>query len=265
LKAAHYTKKTKSANLLRPHPAESHALFRRNAPLVYNPYAMQTLNDIEIRILGVLIEKELATPDYYPLTLNALVTGCNQLTGRHPVMNLDDKTVARGLDTLRQKRLIHEVHQSGSRVAKYKHVVLGVYGMNVEELSLLCALLLRGPQTVGELRSHTSRMWNFGELSEVEASLEKLARQKPDALAVQLPRLPGRKEARFMHLLAGEINLEELEAQAAHAAPARVDAAMRVVHAENERIAKLEEEVAALRGQLSELQSQFDEFRRQFE
>jgi hypothetical protein len=219
---------------------------------------MQVLNEVEIRILGVLIEKELATPDYYPMTLNALVTGCNQLTGRHPVTNYDDKTVARGLDTLRQKRLIHEVHQSGSRVAKYKHVVLGTYGMNVEELSVLCALLLRGPQTVGELRSHTARMWNFRDLAAVEASLEKLARQKPDALAVPLPRLPGRKEARYMHLLAGEINLEELEAQASVAAPARADAAMQAVRAENERIARLEAEVAALR-------AEFEEFKKQFE
>lgn len=226
---------------------------------------MQTLNEIEIRILGVLIEKELATPDYYPLTLNALMMGCNQLTGRYPVLNLDDRAVARGLDTLRQKRLIHEVHQSNSRVAKYKHVILGAYGMNVEELSVLCALLLRGPQTVGELRSHTSRLWNFGELSEVEASLEKLARQRPDALAVQLPRMPGRKEARYMHLLAGEINLEELEAQAAQAAPVRHDAAMVAVRAENERLVALETEVAALRRELAELQGQFNEFRKQFE
>ncbi len=226
---------------------------------------MQTLNEIEIRVLGVLIEKELATPDYYPLTLNALMMGCNQLTGRHPVMNLDDKTVARALDTLRQKRLIHEVHQSGSRVAKYKHVILGAYGMNVEELAVLCALLLRGPQTVGELRSHTTRLWNFGELSEVEASLEKLGRQKPDALAVQLPRMPGQKEARFMHLMAGEINLEELEAQAAQVVPMRHDAAMMAVRAENERFNALETEVVALRGELAELQRQFDEFRKQFE
>jgi hypothetical protein len=211
---------------------------------------MQTLNEVETRIIGVLIEKELATPDYYPMTLNALVAACNQLTGRNPVTSYDDAAVMRGLDTLRQKRLIHEVHQSGSRVAKYKHVILGTYGMNVEELSVLCALLLRGPQTVGELRSHTARMWNFGDLAEVETSLEKLGRQKPDALVVQLPRLPGRKEARYMHLLGGEINLAELEAQAAAAVPARA--------ADNERLAKLEAEVAALR-------AEFEQFKRQFE
>jgi hypothetical protein len=211
---------------------------------------MQTLNEVETRIIGVLIEKELATPDYYPMTLNALVAACNQLTGRNPVTSYDAAAVMRGLDTLRQKRLIHEVHQSGSRVAKYKHVILGTYGMNVEELSVLCALLLRGPQTVGELRSHTARMWNFGDLAEVETSLEKLGRQKPDALVVQLPRLPGRKEARYMHLLGGEINLAELEAQAAAAVPARA--------ADNERLAKLEAEVAALR-------AEFEQFKRQFE
>jgi uncharacterized protein YceH (UPF0502 family) len=122
--------------------------------------------------------------------------------------------------------------------------------MNVEELSVLCARLLRGPQTVGELRSHTARMWNFGDLAEVETSLEKLGRQKPDALVVQLPRLPGRKEARYMHLLGGEINLAELEAQAAAAVPARA--------ADNERLAKLEAEVAALR-------AEFEQFKRQFE
>jgi hypothetical protein len=198
----------------------------------------------------VLIEKELATPDYYPMTLNALVAACNQLTGRNPVTSYDAAAVMRGLDTLRQKRLIHEVHQSGSRVAKYKHVILGTYGMNVEELSVLCALLLRGPQTVGELRSHTARMWNFGDLAEVETSLEKLGRQKPDALVVQLPRLPGRKEARYMHLLGGEINLAELEAQAAAAVPVRA--------ADNERLAKLEAEVAALR-------AEFEQFKKQFE
>jgi uncharacterized protein YceH (UPF0502 family) len=211
---------------------------------------MQTLNEVETRIIGVLIEKELATPDYYPMTLNALVAACNQLTGRNPVTSYDAAAVMRGLDTLRQKRLIHEVHQSGSRVAKYKHVILGTYGMNVEELSVLCALLLRGPQTVGELRSHTARMWNFGDLAEVETSLEKLGRQKPDALVVQLPRLPGRKEARYMHLLGGEINLAELEAQAAAAVPVRA--------ADNERLAKLEAEVAALR-------AEFEQFKKQFE
>ena len=226
---------------------------------------MITLTAPQLRVLGTLLEKEMATPDYYPMTLNSLMAACNQLTGRHPVVAYDDKTVARALDTLRQKRLIHEVHTSGSRVPKYKHVVLGVFGMNVEELSVLCALLLRGPQTVGELRSHTARMWNFGELSEVEASLEKLGRHKPDALAVQLPRMPGRKEARFMHLLAGDINLDELEAQAASAAPLRAEAAMQAVRAENERLARLESEVAALRQEVNDIRAEFAEFRRQFE
>jgi uncharacterized protein len=227
---------------------------------------MLILNESEIRVLGALIEKELATPDYYPMTLNSLLAACNQLTGRHPVVAYDDKTVARALDTLRQKRLIHEVHQSGSRVPKYKHVILGTFGMNVEELAVLCALLLRGPQTVGELRSHTARMWNFGDLAEVEASLEKLARQKPDALVVQLPRLPGRKEARYMHLLAGEINLEELEAQAAATTtPLRAEAAMQAVRAENERLHMLEREVAALRQEVADLRAEFAAFRQQFE
>ena len=226
---------------------------------------MQVLNEAEIRVLGALIEKELATPDYYPMTLNSLMAACNQLTGRHPVVAYDDKMVARALETLRAKRLVHEVHSSGSRVPKYKHVVLGVFGMNVEELAVLCALLLRGPQTVGELRSHTARMWNFGELSEVEASLEKLGRHKPDALAVQLPRMPGRKEARFMHLLAGDNNLEELEAQAASAAPLRAADAMQAVRAENERLARLESDVAALRQELADVRAEFAEFRRQFE
>ncbi len=227
---------------------------------------MLVLTEVEIRVLGVLIEKELATPDYYPMTLNALVSACNQLTGRYPVMNIDDKTIARTLESLRAKKLVHEVHASNSRVLKYKHVLLGVFGMNVEELSVLCALLLRGPQTVGELRSHTTRLWNFGELSEVEASLEKLARQKPDPLVVQLPRQPGRKEARYAHLLGGEINVAELEAQAAaFTTHARPDAAMHSVRAENERLNSLTAEVAALRQEVAELRQQFAVFKQQFE
>lgn len=228
---------------------------------------MLILNEVEIRVLGVLLEKELATPEYYPMTLNALMTGCNQLTGRHPVTSYDDKTIARALESLRAKKLVHEVHASNSRVPKYKHVLLGTFGMNVEELAILCALLLRGPQTTGELRSHTTRTWNFKDLSEVETSLEKLARQKPDALAVQLPRRPGHKEARYMHLLAGAINLEELAAEsAAFTAPApRPDAAMQSVRAENERFTALENQVAALRQELDELRGQFAAFRQQFE
>ncbi|PLX82341.1 MAG: DUF480 domain-containing protein [Desulfuromonas sp.] len=216
-----------------------------------------TLDVIEARVLGCLVEKEMATPDYYPLSLNALTNACNQKSNRNPVMALEEADAARALERLRAVGLAVAA-ASGGRVPKYGHNLRGKLMLDEDELALLCMLLLRGPQTVGELRGRTERMHPFAELAEVEAALQVLADKEPP-LAVKLPRQPGRKENRFAHLLCGEPETEsEGNAPPAEAATLRV-------RAENERIAALEEEVAALREELEGLKTAMAEFKSQFE
>lgn len=213
------------------------------------------LNDIEVRVLGCLIEKELATPEYYPLTLNSLTTACNQKSNRDPVMDVVDAEVVRALDSLKFKQLVVQSAEGG-RVPKYRHILAEKLKLNPAELSVLAELLVRGPQTVGELRTRADRMHAFPDIAGVEAVLEELSERR---LVVRLARQAGRKESRYSHLLAGEPQVFEDESSAPPEA-ARVR-----VMAENERVAKLEGEVAELRAEIAELRAAIDAFKAQFE
>jgi uncharacterized protein YceH (UPF0502 family) len=210
------------------------------------------LNDIEVRVLGSLLEKSMTTPDYYPLSLNALTNACNQKSNREPVVAYDETTVVRALDSLREKQLV--VLSASSRVPKYAEVFVEIRKLVKREASLLMALLLRGPQTVGELRSRTERIYRFEDLSEVEATLDELS---DSGYIVKLPRVPGRKEPRYAHIFAGDVEIRT-------DAPAPEPAAI-IVRAENERIAALEEEIHRLRHEFDKLQSAFETFRKEFE
>ncbi|MEK6196688.1 MAG: YceH family protein [Desulfobacterales bacterium] len=203
------------------------------------------LNDIEVRVLGSLMEKSMTTPEYYPLSLNALTNACNQKSNRDPVVTFDETTVVRALDSLREKQLA--VLSASSRVPKYAEVFAGTRNLVNREVALIMVLLLRGPQTVGELRGRTERAYKFEDLAEAEATLDEL---EESGYVTKLPRMAGRKESRYAHLLAGEVQVEE-------AAP-RLEPAAIVVRAENERITALEEEVQRLR-------QEFDKFKREFE
>lgn len=214
------------------------------------------LDDIEARVVGCLVEKDLATPEYYPLTLNALTNACNQKSNRDPVMLLEETDVIRALDSLRQKQMAHQSAE-GVRAAKYCHNLESVLNLDPEELALLAELLLRGPQTVGELRNRAERMCPVGDLQAVEELLQNLT-EREEPLVMSLPRQPGRKEHRFTHLLSGIPEFEETSALPTE--PARLRVA-----AENDRITSLEEEVAALRTELDEVCRQLKAFQAQFE
>lgn len=220
------------------------------------------LNAHEIRVLGCLVEKAVTTPDYYPLTLNSLTLACNQQSNRDPVVAFDETTVVRALDGLREKRLASVFTGAESRVAKYKHALTGALLLTPAEVGLLCMLMLRGPQTLAELRTRTERFQPFESLAEVEEALQVLATRQPQPLVVKLPRLPGTKEPRYAHLLAGPIDVAALATGAATPAP---EPATLLVRAENDRLAQLTAEMAALRTELAELRQQFAEFRKQFE
>jgi uncharacterized protein len=215
------------------------------------------LNGIELRVLGSLVEKELTTPENYPLSLNALLNACNQKSNRDPVLTLDEAEVTRALDSLRFKQfaLLSGV---GGRVAKYRHALVEKFRFSPAELALLCELLIRGPQTVGELRTRAERMHQFGDLAEVEAVLQELMERTP-AMVVRLPRQPGHKEPRYCHLFAGEPDLAALEsAQPSEGARTRSSA-------DGEKIAKLEQELSELRQEVTELRRMVAEFRKSFE
>lgn len=216
----------------------------------------------EIRVLGSLVEKAVTTPDYYPLTLNSLTLACNQLSNRDPVVAFDETTVVRALDGLREKRLASVFTGAESRVAKYKHSLTDALLLTPGEVGLLCVLMLRGPQTLAELRTRTERFQPFESLTEVEEALQTLATRTPQPLVVKLPRLPGTKEPRYAHLLSGPIDVAALAGPASALAP---EPATLAVRAENDRLAKLEADTAALRTELAELRQQFAEFRKQFE
>jgi len=201
------------------------------------------LNAIELRVLGSLIEKELTTPEYYPLSLNGLVNACNQKSNRDPVLTLDEGEVTRALDSLRFKQFAL-LSGAGGRVAKYRHALVEKFRFSPPELALLCELLVRGPQTVGELRTRAERMHQFSDLAEVEAVLDELMER---SLVTKLPRQPGRKEPRYCHLFAGEPDLTALE-QALPADPARFRGTQ-----DSEKIAKLEEDLSELRQEVSAL------------
>ncbi|HXW14847.1 MAG TPA: YceH family protein [Terriglobia bacterium] len=213
------------------------------------------LSDHEVRVLGALIEKEITTPDYYPLSLNALINACNQKSNRHPVTALDEGAVREALDSLSRKWLAGPASTAESRVTKFAHRVQEVFNFDRRQTALLCELMLRGPQTPGELRSHAERLYRFDDLETLEATLQKLAEREPP-LVKKLPRLPGTKEPRYAHLLAGD-NPEwiAIAEPTAVAAPPPSD----------NRIPRLEAEVQELKQQLGDLQRQFAEFKKQFE
>ncbi|HMD86424.1 MAG TPA: YceH family protein [Terriglobia bacterium] len=213
------------------------------------------LSDLEVRLLGALIEKEITTPDYYPLSLNALTNACNQKSNRHPVMALDEGAVREALDSLNQRGLAGPTSTAESRVTKFGHRVQEVYNFDRRQTALLCELMLRGPQTLGELRVHAERMYRFDDLETLEATLQKLSERQPP-LVKKLPRLPGTKEPRYAQLLAGE--------KPEWAAVAET-VAVAVSPPSDDRIPRLEAEVAGLQRQLNDLQQQFAQFKQQFE
>jgi uncharacterized protein len=215
------------------------------------------LNAVEVRVLGSLIEKELTTPEYYPLSLNALVNACNQKSNRDPVLNLEEADVIRALDSLRFKQYAL-LSGAGGRVSKYRHALAEKFRFSPAELAVLCELLVRGPQTVGELRTRAERMHSFSDLSEVEAVLEELM-ERSTPLVTRLPRQPGRKEPRYCQLFAGEPDISAAEAPAPSGG-ARVRGA-----ADLGQIERLEGEVSELRQEVSELRQMVADFKKSFE
>jgi hypothetical protein len=205
---------------------------------------MHSLDSVEVRVLGALIEKEATTPEYYPLSLNALVNACNQKSNRDPVVNYDDDTVADALASLREKHFALTV-TGGGRVNKYAQRISETLNLGRRESAVLCVLFLRGAQTLGEIKDRSDRMFSFADLAETEIVLDKLAGWPAGALVKKLPRLPGQKEARYVHLMSGEPDLEALAEQSSSVAPPT-------------RVAQLEQD-------LRDLRSEFDDLKRRFE
>jgi uncharacterized protein YceH (UPF0502 family) len=218
------------------------------------------LNPVEARVLGALVEKQITTPAYYPLTLASLTAACNQKSNRNPVTDLDEKEVARAILTLRDKHLAWETAEAGARVMKYSHNLTQHFDLSDQQLAVLCELILRGPQTGGELRTRCERMVSLGDSEQAESILQSLIDAPSAPLLVKLPREPGRRENRYAQLLCGEVMPST---EAAHPPPEAP--AILAVRAENERIAALEEEVQQLRTQMEDLNRQFAEFKTQFE
>jgi hypothetical protein len=214
------------------------------------------LTEVECRVLGALVEKEITTPEYYPLSLNALVNACNQKSNREPVMNLDESAVRQALHSLDGQSLVRSVSASDSRVTKYEHRLQEAFNFYRHEIAILCVLLLRGPQTPGELRTRAERMHPFEDLSAVQSSIQHLMKREPPLVKI-LPRQPGTKEARYAHLLAGDVEFPEAKTEIAPAANS--------ISFDAERIAHLEEEIAALRKEVADLKQQFASFRKQFD
>ena len=215
------------------------------------------LSDVETRVLGSLVEKELTTPEYYPLSLNALVNACNQKSNRDPLMNLDEEAVREALRTLDKKGLAGPADNMVSRVSKYEHRLQEAYNFTRHEIAILSELLLRGPQTPGELRSRADRMHKFEDLGIVQSTLQRLLKREPPLVTV-LARQPGTKEARYAHLLSGEVEAPPQNSAAAGiSAPGGASG--------GERIARLEDQVATLQSEVADLKQQLGEFRKQFE
>jgi uncharacterized protein YceH (UPF0502 family) len=213
------------------------------------------LTDREVRVLGALIEKEITTPDYYPLSLNALTNACNQKSNRNPVMALDEAAVREALGSLEKKWLAAPTSTAESRVTKFGHRAQEVFNFDRRETALLCELMLRGPQTPGELRARAERMYRFDDLETLEATLQKLSERQPP-LVKKLARLPGTKESRYAQLLAGDKPEWVTAVEPADLVPAP---------ASDDRIPALEAEVSELKRQLTDLQQQFAQFKKQFE
>jgi uncharacterized protein len=210
------------------------------------------LNESEVRVLACLIEKEMTTPEYYPLSLNSLMVACNQKSNRNPVVSYDEDIVERSLGSLQEKGLVRKTITSGNRT-KFAHAVLDRFDLSRQEMAMLCELMLRGPQTVGEMRSHSERMAIFKPLEEVESTLQGLAAHDP-SLAFKMPRETGRKECRYMHLFSGD--LETLCDLSEKPSATQISS--------EEKIKHLEEEIARMRSELEDLKQAFSEFKSQF-
>ncbi len=217
------------------------------------------LDVIEARVLGCLIEKELTTPNYYPLTLNSLAAACNQKSNRDPVMSLQETDVVRALDRLRAKHLTGERYGAGVRVAKYENRVKKKWALQAGEVAILCVLLVRGPQTLGEIRGRAGRMFAFNDVGEVESTLLGLNAREDGPFVLKLARRTRERERRFTHLLSGEPSGETGDST-----PPREPATLQVL-AENERIEALEAQVRSLQEQIRELKGSLEAFKRQFE
>jgi uncharacterized protein YceH (UPF0502 family) len=215
---------------------------------------LDILTEAEARVLGSLVEKQLTTPEYYPLTLNALTAPCNQKSNRDPVVSYDETTITGAVDSLRDKNLVYLYYGSTSRAVKYKHMLPSVYDLDEAGVAIIAVLLLRGHQTLGELRERTGRLHEFSGLGEVQETLDELAR-RDDPLVVKLERQPGQKEARYGHLLSGEVDQQAVIRES----PSVVSGGR------NDRIETLEAEVERLRTEFASLRETFEEFRKQFE
>ncbi|MBU0992398.1 MAG: YceH family protein [Proteobacteria bacterium] len=213
-----------------------------------------SLDEIEARILGVLIEKQMTTPDYYPLTLNALLNGCNQKSNRNPVMNCDENEVESALQRLREKHLVWQVKTHGSRTVKFEHNMKEAVDFSADELGIICVLLLRGSQTIGELKSRTTRMVEFHGLAAVEHILQKLMSHEKGPFVEKQARMPGQKESRYAQLFC----MSEQEELGSDNTGKKEDA-------DNDRVDQLAEKVDVLEAELQDLRMQFSEFKRQFE
>lgn len=208
------------------------------------------LSPVEARVIGCLIEKEVTTPDYYPLTLNSLTSACNQKSNREPVMALSEVDVQEAVDALIARRLVSDESGFNSRASKYQHrfcnTEFGDLKLSAQEKAITCCLLLRGAQTPGELRTRTNRLADFSDVKEVEATLESMAVREEGALVVKLPREPGKRESRYMHLFSGDIDVSTFSSS--ESAPIQQEAG-------NERLEFLENEVALLKQEIAELRS----------
>lgn len=205
-----------------------------------------TLDHVEVRVLGCLIEKDITTPEYYPLTLNALVNACNQKSNRDPVVSWDEDVVAEGIDTLHDKKLVAKLTGGSNRVPKYSHRLQEALNLGRREIAILCELMLRGPQTPGELKDRAGRMHRFSDTDEILSSLNRLQEFSGGELVVQLPRQTGQKEARFAHLLSGEPQVPT----------ATEEASPRVTGALDARVITLENEVREMRELLSRIRAE---------
>lgn len=208
----------------------------------------QVLTDIETRVLGALVEKQVTTPEYYPLTLNALTLACNQKNNRYPVTSYSESQVSAAVESLREKNLAYVFYGSTSRVPKFKHVMPEVLHLNNAEVALMCVLMLRGPQTPGELRGNGARLYEFAGLEEIEQTLNRLISREDEPLVVRLPRQAGQKEVRFAHLLSGEPKIEAVTSTD-HPQP----------------VETLGQKVERLATEIEDLRRQFEQFKKQFE
>ncbi len=217
------------------------------------------LNPVEARVIATLVEKQITTPNNYPLTLTSLTTACNQKSNRHPVMDLTEEETVRALYSLRERNIAWETAPAGSRVMKYSHEISRLLPLTDRQLAVLTELMLRGPQTIGELRTHCERMHPLGDITQAAEVVQSLIDDADSPRVVKLPREPGRRENRYAHLLCGEPDISD---EPVDIAPS---AAVAAVRTENERIAELENQIGKLQQEVAELTEQFGKFKKQFD